>query len=161
MNNLRVDLHFDVADDLTDTLLDTIPSQEQVEDWLKVTLDQIKYSKPIELSIRSVSIEESNQLNLTYRNKDSATNVLSFPADIPEFVESNHIGDIAICAQVLCDEAKAQNKAIENHWAHLCVHGLLHLLGYDHITEQDAAEMEAIEIATLSALSIDDPYQVR
>lgn len=161
MNNLSVDLYFDVADDLTDALLHTIPSQEQVEDWLNATLHQIQYRKPIELSIRSVSIEESNQLNLTYRNKDSATNVLSFPAEIPEFVESNHIGDIAICAQVLCDEAKAQKKTVENHWAHLCVHGLLHLLGYDHITEQDAAEMEAIEIATLSALSIDDPYQVR
>jgi probable rRNA maturation factor len=154
-------LYFESADDLSPRELACIPSQVDVETWLTQALSHIQYYEALELTIRVVSLMESQQLNLNYRNKNNATNVLSFPADIPDFVESKHIGDIAICAAVLVQEAESQSKTIHAHWAHLCVHGLLHLLGYDHITDEDAAEMEGIEIATLSALSIDDPYQVR
>jgi len=156
-----IDLYFEVAGDMPASVLNTIPSDVQIAPWLEQALLQIDYTSAVEVNIRAVSAEESAQLNLHYRGKNNPTNVLSFPSDIPDFVESQHIGDIAICAEVLLNEANVQGKTNAAHWAHLCVHGLLHLLGYDHINEQDAAEMEAIEIATLSALSIDDPYQVR
>lgn len=161
MSTLNVDLFIDFADDLSKAYLESVPNQGKLELCLLTALKQIKHDKSVELTIRVVSMEESNQLNLTYRNQDKATNVLSFPVDLPDFIESNHIGDIAVCAQVLIQEAASQGKTIEAHWTHLCVHGLLHLLGYDHASESEATEMEAIEVATLSALGIDDPYQVR
>lgn len=156
-----LDVYFEVAEDIPAAISERVPSVTKIEKWMLQALKQIQHSHSVELSIRALSMAESNRLNLHYRNIDKATNVLSFPSELPDFIDSNHIGDIAICAEILEIEAAEQNKSVESHWAHLCVHGLLHLLGYDHITEQDAAKMEAIEIATLLALSIDDPYQVR
>lgn len=156
-----LDVYFEVAEDIPAAICERVPSVAKIEKWMLQALKQIQHSHSVELSIRALSLAESNRLNLHYRNIDKATNVLSFPSELPDFIDSNHIGDIAICAEILEIEAAEQNKSVESHWAHLCVHGLLHLLGYDHITEQDAAKMEAIEIATLLALSIDDPYQVR
>jgi probable rRNA maturation factor len=161
VNISTIELHLDIAADLSASLQASVPAREQILQWLTAALQQVKYTKPIELTLRVVTIEESNQLNLTYRNKNNPTNVLSFESDIPEYVDSAYIGDMVICAEVLASEAKNQNKINAAHWAHLCVHGLLHLLGYDHLDEIDAAEMEAIEIATLAAMCIDDPYDDR
>lgn len=150
-----------MADDLSSALATGVPQQKDIETFFKAALSQIQHTQPIEINIRVVSSAESQQLNRDYRAKDKPTNVLSFESDIPDFVPSSHIGDLAICAEVLQREAKEQNKDLHAHWAHMCVHGLLHLLGYDHITDEDANEMEAIEIASLAVIGIDDPYAIR
>jgi|GEM_PF-287529 len=112
-----------------------------------------------EVTLRIVDLVESRQLNSDYRNKDKPTNVLSFPFEAPEHIEMPFLGDLVVCAAVVEQEAKEQDKQVTNHWAHLCVHGLLHLLGYDHIDEEEAQEMEGLETAILAKLNIDDPYQ--
>ncbi len=112
-----------------------------------------------ELTIRLVNNEESQQLNLQYREKDKPTNVLSFPFEVPEGIELNLLGDLVICAQVVAQEADAQNKALFDHWAHMVIHGCLHLMGYDHINDKDALEMEALEVEILAKLAINDPYE--
>lgn len=117
------------------------------------------YQEIFEVTLRIVDIAESRQLNSDYRNKDKPTNVLSFPFEAPEHIEMPFLGDLVVCAAVVAQEAKEQDKPVTNHWAHLCVHGLLHLLGYDHIDETEAQEMEGLETAILAKLNIDDPYQ--
>ena len=112
-----------------------------------------------EVTFRIVDTIESRQLNSDYREKDKPTNVLSFPFEAPEHIDMPFLGDLVVCAAVVEQEAKEQNKQIIDHWAHLCIHGLLHLLGYDHIHESEAQEMEGIETATLAKLNIGDPYQ--
>ena len=108
--------------------------------------------------IRIVDEDESAQLNETYRHKVGATNVLSFPFEVPEGIELNLLGDLVVCAPVLAREAQEQNKPLMAHWAHIIIHGTLHLLGYDHIDDSDAREMEEKEIALLKTLSISNPY---
>jgi probable rRNA maturation factor len=154
-------LYFEAAEDLSAAEQSLLVSSEKVVEWLNTALQHIGYKEPCELTIRAITKAESQALNLGYRDKDKPTNVLSFESDAPDFVESDYIGDIAICVAVLAQEAEAQNKSNEAHWAHLCVHGLLHLLGYDHIKEQDALTMEALETTILASLGIDDPYQDR
>jgi len=112
-------------------------------------------------TVRFVSTEESTNLNNTYRDKNSPTNVLSFPAEIPDYIKSDFIGDIAVCLDVVNTEAHQQNKCSSNHLIHIILHGILHLLDYDHITEEDAEVMEKYEKLVLSQLGIDDPYQVQ
>ena len=112
-----------------------------------------------EITIRVVDNQESQQLNHQYRDKDRPTNVLSFPFEAPPGIDMPLLGDLVICAQVVEDEAKQQGKPVINHWAHMIVHGTLHLLGFDHIEEAQAEEMESLEIALLAKLDIDDPYQ--
>jgi probable rRNA maturation factor len=85
--------------------------------------------------------------------------VLSFPSEVPDFVESDHLGDLAICAAVVAREAAEQGKAINDHWAHMTIHGVLHLLGFDHIEIAEAKAMEGLERRILSDLGIADPYQ--
>ena len=110
----------------------------------------------------AVDTEESTQLNKDYRGKDYATNVLSFISDIPDAIvaelEEIPLGDLAICADVVAREAAEQGKPAAAHWAHMVVHGTLHLHGYDHEDDDDAEEMEALERRILSALGIADPY---
>lgn len=113
-----------------------------------------------EISIRIVTKQESQALNAQYRGKDKPTNVLSFESDLPDFVPSRFLGDLVICAQIVVEEAKQQNKAVSSHWAHMCIHGMLHLLGFDHINDIEATQMEAIEINALAKLGIADPYQI-
>lgn len=113
-----------------------------------------------ELTIRFVDSVESQSLNHTYRDKDKPTNVLSFPAEIPDFIESTLLGDLIICDAVVKTEAKEQQKSLIHHYQHLIVHGTLHLLGFDHIQNNEAVVMENHEIAVLNELGIDDPYQV-
>ena len=114
--------------------------------------------KATELSIRIVDIAEGRALNRDYRGKDYATNVLSFPAELPPGVSLPLIGDLAICAPVVAREAAEQGKDPRDHWAHMTVHGVLHLLGYDHIQDSEAEAMEALETRILAGLGIADPY---
>ena len=137
-----------------------LPSEAQFQRWIDTALAEVS-SNPeqfFELTIRLVNKEESQQLNKQYRGKDKPTNVLSFPFEVPDGIELNLLGDLIICIDVMQQEAQAQNKALFDHWAHLVIHGCLHLLGFDHIDESEALEMETIEVAILHKLGIDDPY---
>jgi len=114
-----------------------------------------------DMTIRIVDINEGKTLNFTYRKKDYATNVLSFPFDVPEGIEGidvNLLGDIIICAPIVSQEANEQHKTERSHWAHLAIHGTLHLLGFDHVDDSDAEIMEAIEVKTMAKLGFTDPY---
>ena len=133
-----------------------LPDDDQFELWATAALQN---RGDAELTVRLVDREESRQLNATYRGKDSPTNVLSFPAEVPAEVDLPLLGDIVICAPLVDEEARQQGKAAEAHWAHLTIHGILHLLGYEHQEEQQAADMEALEVRLLAAMEIGDPYQ--
>lgn len=135
-----------------------LPSLELFQRWADITLATVT-DQVFELTIRLVTIEESQQLNSQYRQKDKPTNVLSFPFEVPEGIELNLLGDLVVCVSVVEQEAKEQNKALFDHWAHMIIHGCLHLLGYDHINDADADEMEALEIKILAELSISNPYE--
>lgn len=135
------------------------PKPAALRKWAKAVLaNQIDAA---EITIRVVDAEEMTHLNSTYRKKNKPTNVLSFPFDLPKGVELETpiLGDIAICAEVVNQEASEQNKSTESHWAHMVVHGVYHLLGYDHIKDKEAKVMEALEIDTLIALGFEDPYE--
>lgn len=138
-----------------------IPAETDLQRWLNATIDTRR--SEAEISIRVVDLEESRELNNHYRQKDKPTNVLSFPFDVPDGIpeeEINHLlGDLVICAPVVASEAEQQNKPLDHHWAHMVVHGILHLLGYDHLEEDEAAQMEQLERDILAQLSIPDPYQ--
>lgn len=113
-----------------------------------------------EITVRIVTPEESQQLNHQYRGKEKPTNVLSFPFESPPELELPLLGDLIVCADVVAQEAIEQNKALNDHWAHMIIHGCLHLLGYDHIEEEEAEEMESLEIELLASLNIKDPYHL-
>lgn len=113
---------------------------------------------PESLTIRIVDREESRSLNRQFRGKDKPTNVLSFPSQIPDFAEQDYLGDLAICASVVAAEALDQDKDEDAHWAHMLVHGVLHLHGYDHIESSEAEEMEALETRILTAMGLPAPY---
>lgn len=133
-----------------------LPTNTQFQLWVDTALNH--YQKDFELTIRLVEILESQSLNLQYREKDKPTNVLSFPFEVPEGIELDLLGDLVICADVVSEEAKEQHKNLHNHWAHMVIHGCLHLLGYDHIDDCEATEMEALETKLLNELNISDPY---
>lgn len=111
-----------------------------------------------DMTIRVVDSNESQQLNHQYRGKDKPTNVLSFPSDLPEEIGINLLGDLVICAPVVAEEAKQQSKPLLAHWAHMVIHGTLHLQGYDHIEDDQAEAMEALEIKLLQGLNFANPY---
>jgi len=135
-----------------------VPSSASFRQWVEAALRGAKRRKAAELSIRIVDAKEGRTLNRGYRGKDYATNVLSFPVELPPGVKLPLIGDLVICAPVVAREAAEQDKPVRNHWAHMTVHGVLHLLGYDHIEDAEAEEMEALEARILASLGIDDPY---
>lgn len=125
--------------------------------WCELALQQRKADS--EMTIRLVDEAEARELNHTYRHKDYATNVLSFPADVPdELLDIPLLGDLVICVAVVEREAVEQGKSLEAHWAHLVIHGCLHLLGYDHIEDEEAEEMESLERELLAQLGHPDPY---
>ncbi|MCB1584225.1 MAG: rRNA maturation RNase YbeY [Xanthomonadales bacterium] len=132
------------------------PDSSDFVKWLDLVANHLNVEG--EVCIKIIGQEESQYLNHTYRCKNKPTNVLSFPAEIPDFVESEHIGDLAICASVVEQEALEQNKPLNHHWAHMTIHGLLHLLGYDHIDDAEAEEMEAFEIQLLYEIGVKNPY---
>jgi probable rRNA maturation factor len=136
-----------------------VPSAASFRRWVEAALAGARHRTPAELSIRIVGAGEGRALNRRYRGKDYATNVLSFPAELPPAVATPLLGDIVICAPVLAREARAQGKAPRDHYAHLTVHGVLHLLGHDHLNATDAERMEALETRVLAALGIADPYR--
>ena len=132
------------------------PSFSKLAAFLQPVADHLKLNK--EICIKIVDAEESQYLNKVYRGKDKPTNVLSFPSEFPDFVESPLLGDLAICASVVVKEAQTQNKIENHHWAHMTLHGCLHLLGYDHIEDDEAEVMESLEVALLGLLGIANPY---
>ena len=155
-----------------------IPSKAQFGTWVDAAIDaanklyasdkqcsKSKTDPECEVTIRIVDEGESQALNHQFRHKDKPTNVLSFPFEPPEEIASSlaeeysFLGDMVICAPIVEKEAREQNKTALAHWAHLVVHGTLHLQGFDHIEEQDAEEMENLEISILKTLGFSDPYQ--
>ena len=138
---------------------ETVPSDADIRHWILPALEGQTTKNEVEVSVRLVDIDEMSQLNETYRGKKGPTNVLSFPAELPPDLELPLLGDIVICAPVVAAEAADQGKSAIAHWAHMTVHGTLHLLGYDHVEEEDAASMEALESTILSQMDYDCPYE--
>ena len=145
-------------------LSDSIPDKTILELWVKTALiEEAAYSGKLldseyELTIRIVDKDEIQQLNKTYRHKDKPTNVLSFPFEAPPEIQLPLLGDIIICHDVVIEEAQQQQKTSQDHWAHIVIHGVLHLKGYDHILDSDAETMEALEIQILNKINISNPY---
>ncbi|HCG78170.1 MAG TPA: rRNA maturation RNase YbeY [Oceanospirillales bacterium] len=138
--------------------LDTLPTEEQLTLWASTALKgRTEFEEP-ELTIRLTDEEESQALNSEYRGKDKPTNVLSFPFEMPPGIPLELLGDLIICVSVVEQEAQEQAKTTEAHWAHMVIHGCLHLLGYDHIKDDEAEEMEALERDLLASLGYPDPY---
>ena len=135
-----------------------LPSAPSFRRWVAAALHGARRRKPAALAIRIVDADEGRALNRDYRGKDYATNVLSFPAELPPGLRLPLIGDLAICAPVVLREASEQGKPARDHGAHLTVHGVLHLLGYDHVDDRDAEAMEALETRILASLGIAAPY---
>ncbi|MDX1734549.1 MAG: rRNA maturation RNase YbeY [Halioglobus sp.] len=135
-----------------------VPEEDDIRRWVDAALAERGPGRDCEISVRLVDTEEMALLNKSYRGKTGATNVLSFPAALPEELEQPLLGDIVICAPVVRREARQQNKALQAHWAHMTVHGTLHLLGYDHVDETEAGIMEALETHILAQLDYPCPY---
>jgi probable rRNA maturation factor len=133
------------------------PSPRSLGQWARAALGS--RVGPVELAVRLVAPAEIRRLNRHYRGKDAPTNVLSFPSTVPADVRPRPLGDVVICPAVLRREAREQGKTLRAHWAHLTVHGVLHLVGYDHEDEGDARRMERREIAVLRRLGFDNPYR--
>ena len=135
-----------------------LPDFDTMRQWIMRVLNHQNIDNA-ELAIQIIDDEEMAALNHQYRHKNKPTNVLSFPADIPESLGIPLLGDIAVCAQVVAMAASEQSKSVPAHWAHMLVHGTLHLLGYDHIDEGDAEEMEAIETTLITDMGFPPPYK--
>jgi len=149
-----------------------IDIQHAIPTILPVTDDELKHwtnlalnsqMNEAELTLRIVSSEEIRQLNVQYRKKQGATNVLSFPTQVPKalLLELQYplLGDIIICADVLFNESHELHKPLKHHWAHIVIHGVLHLMGHDHMKPEAEAIMQAIEIKLLNELGIPNPYE--
>ena len=136
--------------------VDGIPEEDTIRQWVLQALPQHK--KDSELTIRVVDEAEITALNRQYRGKDGATNVLSFPYEAITGVETDLLGDIVICAPVVASESVAQDKPLEAHWAHMVIHGVLHLLDYDHHQDAEAHKMESREAELLDSLGYANPY---
>ncbi len=161
----QIHLDYQIAIDSQD-----IPSADEISNWIATGLSA-EYEKfgsakklplPIEITVRVVDTRESQELNANYRGKDKPTNVLSFPFENPPGLQQQLpiLGDLVVCAEVIANEAREQGKMLKAHWAHMIVHGSLHLLGYDHINESEALQMESLEIAILNSMAIVNPYEL-
>jgi len=144
----RIDLQNDES-------LTNLPNQQDFEAWVDAALTQDFDN--LEQTIRVVGKAESRALNLQYRAKDTSTNVLSFTAE-NDYLDYQCLGDLVICAPIVEQEAHQQNKSLQAHWAHMVVHGMLHLQGYDHQKITQADEMESLEVKILSTLGYSNPY---
>ena len=147
---------------------DSVPEEATILSWVRTTLSveaqqhQLATQDEYELTIRIVDKDEIQALNKTYRHQDKTTNVLSFPFEAPQqlpaHIQLSLLGDIVICHDIVKEEAKLQHKTLFEHWAHMVIHGVLHLIGYDHIEDSDAAIMEALETHIMQQLNMDNPY---
>lgn len=136
-------------------LPDFVPEPELLQTWADAAyLD----AEPAVASVLVTTMTEIRELNKQYRNKDKTTNVLSFPIQSPEEIGVVLLGDIVLCARVIKQEASQQSKSEESHWAHMMVHSVLHLQGYDHVNDDDAEVMEKLEIKILQQLGFENPY---
>jgi len=139
-----------------------VPEPARLRHWVRTTLRH-QGRRSAEIGVRIVDEAEGQMLNVRYRLRDSAqaraTNVLAFPADLPDWMDQSLLGDLVICAPVVAREALEQDKTLAAHWAHMLVHGTLHLLGYDHIDNNDADEMEALETRIITGLGFPPPYE--
>ena len=146
---VRVDVQYAVG-------AERLPEPADFQTWAEAAIVD---NPEVELVVRVVDRAESARLNQAYRGKSGPTNVLSFPFDPPPQIESQLLGDLVICAPVVADEARMQAKEPRSHWAHMLIHGILHLRGYEHETEQDAVEMETLEIRIMTTLGFANPYE--
>ena len=138
-----------------------IPASKDIRDWVERTIRAVDPECDVEVSVRIVDEEEMRALNREYRDKDKPTNVLAFPSGDGDFVppgERPLLGDVVVCAGVVAREAKEQGKRPEHHWSHMLVHGTLHLLGHDHVSDGEAEAMEALERRILEGFGVADPY---
>lgn len=136
-----------------------LPERAQIERWIAAALEAGDPSLAVaEVSLYLVDETEGRELNHQYRHQDKPTNVLSFPADLPPELELPLLGDLVVCAPVVEREAREQRKTLEAHWAHMLVHGTLHLLGYDHIEPAEAEAMESLETRIMTRLNYPPPY---
>jgi probable rRNA maturation factor len=132
-----------------------LPTDGELAAWARAGFQG---EEEAEVTVRLVDEAESAEFNGRYRGKDRPTNVLSFPFEAPPDIPLNLLGDLVICAGVVATEANAQQKSISAHWAHMVIHGMLHLQGYDHVNLEDAVIMEGLETRLLSALGFPAPY---
>ena len=140
-----------------------IPAPTEFQNWITAAIEQSgrQPAGDVDVAVRVVDAEEIRTLNRLYRDQDKPTNVLSFPAGDIEGLpagESVQLGDVVICTSIVAAEAGEQGKALPDHWAHMVVHGTLHLLGFDHLGEAEAVEMEGLETRILASQSVTDPY---
>ena len=139
-----------------------VPNDALCRNWLEQALRGAKRGHPVTVSLCFVDADEAEQLNRRYRDRQYPADVLSFPSAMPAALrrqlDSDPLGDIVVCAELAKREAQSRDRPVEQHWAHLVIHGCLHLLGYDHAADQDAAAMEKIEIEILRNLGIPNPY---
>lgn len=135
------------------------PSEIELTTWVNTVLSEQRQDNA-EMTVRFVDCEEMRQLNKQFRNKDKHTNVLSFPNPMPPGLRGAYLGDVVVCVPVIEIEATEQDKDPLAHYAHMLVHGILHLLGYDHQSDEDAKVMEGIEVKILANLGFPDPYGV-
>ncbi|MET4696226.1 rRNA maturation RNase YbeY [Endozoicomonas lisbonensis] len=133
-----------------------LPSEQDFQHWAEAAVGS--HRDEAEISLRIVDTEEGAELNQQWRQKQGPTNVLSFPSELPPELELPLLGDLVVCAPVVEREAGEQNKSLQAHWAHMIVHGTLHLLGYDHIDDSEAEAMEALETKIVKSLGFPDPY---
>lgn len=141
-----------------------VPDEDTIRLWVQRALDSGSETQQVEVSVRIVEEDEMRRLNRDFRDSDRPTNVLAFPSgDVGALPvdEAMPLGDVVICAAVVAGEASEQGKAVGDHWAHMLVHGTLHLLGLDHVAADDAARMEALETRILAAAGVADPYRAR
>ena len=160
--NLKIDINNQLSDE-------AIPQKKIIKKWLRQSLEFINddigvQKRFLEVSYKIVSLNQMQNLNNKFRQKNIATNVLSFPSDfeemiLPKSMKRFHLGDVVICAEFVKHEAKKLNREQIFHWCHICVHGFLHLFGYDHIIDNDAEKMQFIERKICNNLDFTDPYQ--
>ncbi|MBU6950021.1 rRNA maturation RNase YbeY [Hahella sp. HN01] len=147
---MSLDVDIQIASEEAD-----LPSEEQLILWAQAALRE---TGDHEVTIRIVDAEESQELNAQYRGKDKPTNVLSFPFENPPGLTLPLLGDLVICAPVVFNEAVEQQKTAAAHWAHMVIHGMLHLQGYDHIIDEEAEVMESLETELVTSLGFPPPY---
>jgi len=153
----QLDVHLDADHNGED-----IPQQEQFLLWVNTTINHISNSLPEsiqEVCIRIIDSKQSAHLNQTFRNKQGPTNILSFHYEPVPGMPTESLGDLAICHEIVAAEAEQQHKQLQAHWAHLTIHGILHLLDYNHIKDEDAEQMEQLEIEILKTLNYPNPYE--